>query len=186
VSPRSVKRLFRLAGPDTLIVEGSFTQGGQAKPVATVYKRTTEPMPPVAEVPAKGPDATIAQVAWLAGTWTGAAGQSTVEERWTPPAGGSILAVARTLRNNVMGSFEFLCIVERGGTLVYSAMPNGRSPATHFTLTSVTPDAATFENPAHDYPTVVRYARRPDGSLETTISGPNGERPQRVVLKKES
>jgi hypothetical protein len=185
LAPRSVKRVFKLQAPDTLLVEGTFVQAGQAKPVATVYRRTTEPMPPPAEPPAKGPDATIAQLAWLAGTWSGPSGTSTVEERWTPAAGGSSLAVARTLRNGVMSAFEFLCIVERGGTLVYSAMPNGRSPATHFTLTAIAADAATFENPAHDYPTTVRYAKRADGALETTISGPGGRRPQSVVLKRD-
>jgi hypothetical protein len=185
VAPRSVKRLFRLQDPDTLLVEGTFMQSGQPKPVATLYKRTSEPMPPLAEPPAKGPEATIGQLAWLSGTWSGTSGPSTVEERWTPSASGSSLAIARTLRGNAMSSFEFLCIVERGGTLVYSAMPNGRSPATHFTLTSITADSATFENPAHDYPTTIRYARLADGSLQTTISGPGGQRPESVVLKKQ-
>ena len=51
-----------------------------------------------------------------------------------------------------MSAFEFLCIVERDGGLVYQAMPNGRSPATDFTLTTIDADNAIFENPAHDYP----------------------------------
>ena len=34
-----------------------------------------------------------------------------------------------------MTAFEFLCIVERNGGLVYTAMPNARMPATDFTLT---------------------------------------------------
>src|SRR5438045_5956060 len=34
--------------------------------------------------------ATISQVAWLSGTWIGTLGTTTVEERWTPPAAGSI------------------------------------------------------------------------------------------------
>ncbi len=32
--------------------------------------------------------ATVAQLAWLAGEWSGTAGTRTFEERWTPPAGG--------------------------------------------------------------------------------------------------
>lgn len=59
--------------------------------------------------------ATIAQVAWIAGTWSGGQGPMTVEERWTPPAGGAMLAVARTLRENRMVAFEYLRIVEREG-----------------------------------------------------------------------
>ena len=96
-----------------------------------------------------------------------------------------MLGTSRTLSNFVMSAFEFLCIVERGGTLVYQAMPNGRSPATDFTATAVTADSITFENPAHDYPKVIRYAKLPDGSLQTTISAENGQRARSFVLKKQ-
>ena len=188
-SKLNVKRLFRLETPDTLVVEGTMVQAGQSRAVATVYKRSTEtlPAPPAAAssaVPAKAA-ATIADVAWIGGVWIGGT-TTVVEERWTPPAGGSMLAISRTIRtNNVMSAFEFLCIVERDGGLVYTAMPNARTPPTDFTLTQLTADSATFENPSHDFPKMIRYARRPDGSLETTIAGQGGERPQSVVLKKQ-
>jgi hypothetical protein len=129
--------------------------------------------------------ASIAQVQWLAGTWIGTSGGNTFEERWIPAAGGSMLAVARALRAGTMSSFEFLCIVQRRGGLVYSAMPNGRSPATDFALTSIDDSSATFENPAHDFPKKIRYSLRPDGSLEATISGDGGLRPQTFVFKRE-
>jgi hypothetical protein len=184
VSPRSVKRVFRKLGSDTIVVEATMVQAGQRRQVATVYTRTTDSMPAITAAPPSGPAATISQVAWIGGVWTGTAGQATVEERWTPPAGGSMIGVGRTLRNTVMAGFEFLCFTERGGTLVYSAMPNGRSPATHFTLSSITADTATFENPSHDFPQVIRYARRADGSLETTISALGGAKAQSFVLIK--
>ena len=95
-----------------------------------------------------------------------------------------MLGIGRTLRNGGMASFEFLHIAERDGSLVYTALPNGRTP-TDFTLTEISSNSATFENPAHDYPTVVRYARRGDGSLETTISGANNQRAQSFVLKRQ-
>jgi Domain of unknown function (DUF6265) len=186
VTKRDIKRVFRLQAADTLVVEGRMAVQGELRQVATVYKRSTEalPEPNAASAPPKAP-ATIAQVAWIAGVWVGTNGQISSEERWTPVAGGSMIAVARTLRNGVMSAFEFLCINERAGSLVYSAMPNGRSPATHFTLTAVTTDSATFENPAHDYPKMIRYTKRADGSLETTISGEGGQRAQSSVLKRE-
>ncbi len=46
-------------------------------------------------------------------------------------------------------------------------MPNARVPATVFVATEITPTRVTFENPAHDFPRVTRYARTADGSLET-------------------
>jgi len=183
VAKRDIRRTLRLADKDTLLVETRMMVGGEARPVATVYKRSTDTIADPPAVTAQAP-ATLAQLEWLGGTWTGTEKAMTVEERWTPASGGSMLAVARTMTNGVMGSFEFLCIVERGGTLVYQAMPGGRSPATDFTLTAITGDSATFENPAHDYPKTIRYAKLPDGSLQTTISGEGGARARSFVLKR--
>ena len=184
VQKREIRRTLRLADKDTLLVETRMMFNGEPRPVATVYKRSSDSIPdppaPTAQTPA-----TIAQLAWLAGNWSGTEKTTTVEERWTPASGGAMLAVARTMANGVMGSFEFLCVVERGGTLVYQAMPGGRSPATDFTATSITADVVTFENPAHDYPKVIRYAKLADGSLQTTISAENGQRARSFVLKKQ-
>ncbi len=111
----------------------------------------------------------ITAVAWLAGTWTGTAGPLAFEERWTPAGGGAMLAVSRTLEGDGMVAFEFLRIVERGGTLVYIAQPGGRPP-TDFTMTALSADSVTFENPAHDFPKMIRYTRLADGSLEARVS----------------
>jgi hypothetical protein len=152
-----------------------------------VYRKSNETI--AAPAPARGTGATaapatIADVSWIAGVWIGGT-SSSVEERWTPPSGGAMLALSRTMRNGAMSAFEFLCIVERTGGLVYQAMPNARTPATDFTLTRFTADSATFENPSHDYPKMVTYAKLPDGSLQTTIAGEGGQRPVSVVLKKQ-
>jgi hypothetical protein len=76
-----------------------------------------------------------------------------------------------------MSAFEFLCLVEREGGLVYQAMPNGRQPATDFRLTKLEPKDLTFENPSHDFPKMIRYALGEDGTLEATISGADGRKP---------
>ena len=135
--------------------------------------------PPPARPPAR---ASIAQVAWIAGTWSGEAGGATFEERWTPPAGGAMLAVSRTLKGDRMIAFEFLRIVERSGGLVYMAQPEGRPP-TDFVLTEIATETATFENPAHDFPKMIRYAKRPDGSLEARISD-GAQRAQSFVFRR--
>jgi len=127
----------------------------------------------------------IAQAEWLAGTWTGAAGPNSIEERWTPAASGAMLAVGRTLRDGGMRSFEFLCIVEHEGSLAYTAMPNGQTPPTFFMLTAITADSMTFENPSHDYPKVIQYRRLPDGTLQTTASGGGSDAGDVVVLKRQ-
>ena len=124
---------------------------------------------------------TIAQLAWLAGTWSGGDGPIRFEERWTPPAGGAMLAVSRTLKGDRMVTFEFLRIVERNSTLIYIAQPNGRPP-TEFTLTALATDSVTFENPAHDFPKMIRYSKRADGSLEARVSD-GGQKAETFVFK---
>ena len=79
-----------------------------------------------------------------------------------------MLAVSRTLKNGRMAGFEFLRIVERDGGLVYVAQPGGKPP-TDFTLTAISENSATFENPAHDFPKLIRYTKRPDGTLEARV-----------------
>ena len=177
---------FTMPAPDTLLVEGTppATPQGPARTVSTTYKRTGPPPAPP-QPGAKPTPATIGQIGWLAGVWTGTLGQSDIEERWTPSAGGSMLAISRTIRGGVMNAFEFLCIVERDGGLVYTAMPNGRQPATDFVLTKIEGESLTFENPAHDFPKMIRYTKRPDGSLEAVISGDAKQKPISYVFKKQ-
>lgn len=125
--------------------------------------------------------ATISDVAWVAGNWRGGDGPLTIEERWTAPAGGAMLAVSRTIKGDRMAAFEFIRIVERDGGLVYIAQPNGRPP-TEFVLTQVGAESATFENPAHDFPKMIRYAKRADGSLEARVSD-GGQRGETFVFR---
>ena len=185
-TPVGLKYTFRLQSPDLLVVESTIRDAAQAPPraVGTVYRRTTDAMPaPLARPDVVSAPATIGDVAWIAGEWEGLVGTSTVEERWTPAAGGAMLAISRTTRTTTMSAFEFLCIAERGGSLVYTAMPNAGAP-TDFTLTSVDATGATFENPGHDFPKKIRYARRADGGLDATISGAATSKPTTFSFKR--
>jgi hypothetical protein len=111
----------------------------------------------------------IADLAWLAGDWISEPGAAVFEERWTPPAGGAMLAVSRTVKGDRMVAFEFLRIVERDGRLFYIAQPGGRPP-TEFALTAIEGQTVTFENPGHDFPKMIRYTLRADGTLEARVS----------------
>jgi hypothetical protein len=126
-----------------------------------------------AEPPVK---ATLAQLSWLAGVWTGSAGPARFEERWTPAGGGAMLAVSRTITGDRMVAFEFLRIVEREGTLIYIAQPNGRPP-TEFRLSTIAANTVSFENPSHDFPKLIVYSLKADDTLEARVSdgGRKGE-----------
>lgn len=133
----------------------------------------------VATGQAQGPTPAAAQitdVSWLAGRWVQDSTAMSVEESWSAPAGGVMLAFSRTLKGGRMAGFEFLRIVEKNNGLVYVAQPGGQPP-TEFVLTRLESRSATFENPRHDFPKVIRYALRADGRLEAMVGngGTEGE-----------
>lgn len=145
----------------------------------SLYKRA-EDMPPRV-----GVDAKLEQLGWLAGAWTGTMGNSSIEERWSPIAGGAMLAISRTVSGSRMVAFEYLRIVERDGGLVYVAQPNGRPP-TEFVLTLVEEGRAVFENAQHDFPQRIEYARKGESGLRATISDLAGGRAQSFEFKREA
>jgi len=132
--------------------------------------------------------AAIGDLVWLSGAWVGTRGTSgttAIEERWSPPLGGAMLAVSRTVRGERMVAFEYLRIVERDGGLVYIAQPNGAAPTT-FTLTELGANHAVFENPRHDSPQRIVYELSAEGGLSASIGFAKGGRPQRFEFKRES
>ncbi|OLD54845.1 MAG: hypothetical protein AUI64_04330 [Acidobacteria bacterium 13_1_40CM_2_64_6] len=60
--------------------------------------------------------------------------------------------------------------------------PNGRPP-TDFALTEITDGSATFENPSHDFPKMIRYAKRADGTLEARVSD-GGQRAEAFLFRR--
>jgi hypothetical protein len=112
----------------------------------------------------------VADLAWLAGSWGFEDGGRRYEEHWTAPAGGTMLGMSRTVAGGRTVAHEFLRIDERDGRLVYTAWPSGQ-PTASFTSVAVEGGRVVFENPRHDFPTRVIYERRPDGSLLARVEG---------------
>lgn len=168
-----IRREFRMS-PDGLIVT--------FRGAVALYRHAEDiPMP----TPAK---AAIGDISWLAGAWTGTRGsqnQISIEERWSPPLGGAMLAVSRTVSRGKMSQFEYLRIVERETGLVYIAQPNGGT-ATEFVLTELSATRAVFENPRHDYPKRIAYELSPEGVLTATAGFTKGGTPQKFVFKTEA
>ncbi len=131
--------------------------------------------------------AAVGDLAWLAGAWVGkrgAAGTTLIEERWSPPLGGAMLAVARTVSRGKLAAFEYLRIVERDGGLIYVAQPGGRMP-TEFVLTELGKTRAVFENPRHDFPQRIVYELSAEGRLSASIGFARGGVPQRFEFTRE-
>ena len=109
-------------------------------------------------------------LAWLAGGWQGTMGKAQIEEHWIQPAGGTMLAVSRTVANGRTVAFEFLRIESRADGTFYITQPQGRPPV-EFKLTQRSDNRAVFENPQHDHPKIIRYSKEADGSLCAEIEG---------------
>ncbi|MDX2262531.1 MAG: DUF6265 family protein [Gemmatimonadales bacterium] len=179
ISPdRTIRREFRSTA-DGLVVRAVSGASGPYESVA-VYRHAEDiPMP----APAK---AAIGGLGWLAGAWTGTRSSgSSLEERWSPPLGGAMLGVSRTVsRGGRMSAFEYLRILERDSGLVYVAQPNG-APPTEFVLTELTSTRAVFANPRHDYPKRIVYELSADGDLSATIGYMTGGTPRRFDYTRE-
>jgi hypothetical protein len=138
------------------------------------------------DIPLPAPaKATAADLAWLAGAWVGTRGKSSIEERWSPPLGGALLGVSRTVSSRgTLSAFEFLRVVERDGGLVYVAQPGGGTP-TEFVLTELAGTRAVFENPRHDSPQRIAYELSAEGGLSASIGFIKDGKPQRFEFRRE-
>ncbi len=67
--------------------------------------------------PDKRPPATLADVGWLVGSWTGEAFGSTFEEVWNPPSAGSMVGMYKVLNGDEVSFYELLLLVEEEGSL---------------------------------------------------------------------
>ena len=119
---------------------------------------------------AQGTKPAIADLAWMAGSWSGESGGIQMEEHWTAPKGNSMVGLHRDVGKGRTMLFEYLRIEQQGDQIVYLSMPNGRSPATPFPLKELSATRVVFENPAHDFPQRIIYWK--DGNdLRARIEG---------------
>src|SRR5215471_17653169 len=95
-------------------------------------------------------------VGWLSGCWGFTRNGRHVIEQWTPPEGGTLVGLSRTVANGRTTEYEFLLIRAGAGGLEYVAKPSGQAEAI-FTSTRVTSTDVVFENPAHDFPKKIQY-----------------------------
>jgi hypothetical protein len=173
-----IRRKFRITSDGLLVSVVADPPAGTES--VGIYRHAEDISMPT---PAK---AAIGDMAWLEGAWVGTRSSgSSIEERWSPPLGGAMLAVSRTVNTSgKMVAFEYLRIVERDGGLVYMAQPGG-AKGTEFVLTELAGTRAVFENPRHDYPKRIVYELSVEGVLSATIGQLKGGTPRRFEFKRE-
>lgn len=82
-----------------------------------------------------------------------------------------MLGTSRTIRSGLLVAFEFMQIrVADEGRIALIAQPSGNPPTTFF-VKSMNATRVVFENPKHDFPQRVSYARNADGALHARVEG---------------
>lgn len=163
----------------------SFYSQSIARPVATVVAATTLVASSLSsrsshDMAAHGTSHSALQaqsvdsLMWMAGCWEQATARSVTREHWSRPAGGAMMGVNFTVRKtgsgDAAGAYEFLRIHQKGGTVVYTALPSGQA-LTDFPLKSMSAGSVTFENPTHDFPQRIIYTKRGTDSLVARVEG---------------
>lgn len=116
--------------------------------------------------------ADVNQLTWITGCWSMQQGALTIEERWTPPVGGQMMAVSRTIRAGKVVAREFIVIDTEPAGIFYSPRIGTPDAAVRFKLTTQSDTEVVFENPTHDFPQRILYRKTADG-LTARIDGTN-------------
>jgi len=67
--------------------------------------------------PDSRPPATLEDVSWLAGSWSGEAFGSNFEEVWNPPSASSMVGLWKLMNNGQVVFYELMLLVEEEGSL---------------------------------------------------------------------
>ncbi len=120
-------------------------------------------------------NASIEDLAWLAGTWQCEIWDGIFEEHWLAPKGGTMQGVGRHLHNGKTAFMEFMSIEPHNGVLtmyiIVGSPSHGHNNPVPFRLTQNTNDVAVFENPEHDFPSKIAYKRISADRIECVING---------------
>jgi hypothetical protein len=96
-----------------LIVLGCATQAAAQE--TPFRNRTANTFTASAEVPS--PRATLQDMSWLTGRWSGTGLGGMTEEMWSDPASGAMMGMFRLVKDGKVIFYEFLTLVEQEGSL---------------------------------------------------------------------
>lgn len=123
----------------------------------------------------------VADLAWMTGTWSGPVGSNVLEENWTVPKAGSIQSLVRMTGPSGTSMVELIVIEEEEGTLRLRLQqwdpgmkPRTAAPSV-MTLAEMGENSVAFQAEAGAMFDKLRYTR--DGDRFTIrITNPNGSR----------
>ena len=104
----------------------------------------------------------IERLGWLSGCWASDDGEPGSGEQWTALAGGTLFGVSRTVKQGRTVAHEFMEVrATPEHQVVFIAHPSGQA-TNRFTLVAIEAQRVVFEDPTHDFPQRVIYARSGD------------------------
>ena len=140
---------------------------------AEMGARQTETRTPAAK-------ATVDQLAWVTGAWTGMLGDRTVEQHWSAPLAGSIIAMYRSIQKGRPTLYELLAIEQEGEGVVLRIKHftpgaglvgrEAKEESIDHALVKVGDRTAVFEG-LGSTPTRVTFNSPDPGSLDITVEG---------------
>lgn len=147
--------------------------------LATALPLVTALAAPAGETPGPAPGvrAELADLAWIAGDWTGEKQGDLVEESWLPPAAGAMLGAFRWVRGERVVVYELLALEQRpeGVVLVLRHFGPGLAPreekdgALVFDLVEWRAGEAFFAGRDAEKPTRLGYRRGEGGALVAVL-----------------
>lgn len=95
----------------------------------------------------------LENISWISGNWKGEAFGGVVEENWSEPSGGSMMATFKLINNNKVSFYEIEIIREVENTLVLQLKHfdnelkgwETKEETIDFPLIKITPNRAVFE-----------------------------------------
>ncbi len=127
---------------------------------------------------AAGPPATVANLAWMTGTWSAPAGPNTLEENWVVPGNGSMAALVRMTGAGGVSMWEVITIEEKDGSLTMNVQQwnkgfEPRSEVQTLELSEITDNSVNFTAVSEGSMKSLGYSR--DGDTFTIhLVGQNG------------
>jgi uncharacterized protein DUF6265 len=123
--------------------------------------------------------ATVEQLGFVTGAWTGTLGDRTIEQHWSAPLGGSIVAMYRSIQANRVTLYELLAIEQEGEGVVlrikhFAPGPGlvsreAKDESANNRLVRVEGRTAVFEGGDAANPVRITF-RSPDASTLTIVS----------------
>jgi hypothetical protein len=125
-------------------------------------------------------------LSWMAGDWSCSKWGGLFEERWTEPAGGTMMGTGRLIVEGETTFMEFLSIESKDGVVTMYILlgkpSKSFSAPVAFEMTKVSVGEAVFECPANPFPSKITYSKQ-EGMLLCVIEGVEKEKPAREEFR---